>query len=147
MESGSLFVYGRVMFEYQKAFWLAAEHDAAMAQDMRDFAVTYNRRPRVVVSKTLSGDPGWNGTLVSSLEALAALKAEPGPDMICFGGADLAHSLAKADLIDAYRLMLTPYTLGGGKRLFEGGPRRDFELAETLRTDVGSLILTYARMR
>jgi hypothetical protein len=43
--------------------------------------------------------------------------------------------------------MLAPYILGGGKRLFEGGSRRDFELTETLTTDVGSLILTYTRKR
>jgi len=147
METADLFVHGRVNFEYLKGFWLAAEHDEAMPQDMRDFAVDYNRRTRVVVSKTLTGDPGWNAKLLTDLEQLAALKAGPGGDIVCFGGANLAHSLADADLIDAYRIMLAPYTLGGGKRLFEGGPRRDFALTETIQTDVGSLILTYERAR
>ena len=77
----------------------------------------------------------------------AALKDEAGPDLICLGGANLAQSLHAADLIDAYRLMLTPSTMGGGKRLFADGPGRDFELVETLTTDVGSLILTYSRKR
>ena len=115
--------------------------------ESRDFAVAFNKRPRVVVSRTLTGDPGWNATVLPDLDALAALKAQAGPDLICLGGADLAHSLAEADMIDAYRLMLVPYTLGGGKRLFEGGPRRDFTLTETITTDVGSLILTYQRKR
>jgi dihydrofolate reductase len=137
LEAGDLFVYGRANFEFQKAFWTTAEGD---------FAEAYNKRSRVVVSRTLTGDPGWNAT-VTDLDGLAALKAQPGGAIICFGGADLAHSLAAADLIDEYRLMLVPYTLGGGKKLFEGGPRRDFELAETIQTDVGSLILTYARKR
>lgn len=147
METSDLFVYGRVNFEYMKAFWPAAETDEAMPQDMRDFAKAYNQRARVVISKTLSGDPGWNAELLTDLGQLAALKAQPGGAIVCFGGADLAHSLAEADLIDEYRLMLAPYTLGGGKRLFEGGPRRDFELTEVISTDVGSLILTYARKR
>lgn len=147
MRSNSLFVYGRVNFEYQKAFWMAAETDEAMPQDTRDFAVAYNRAPRMVVSRTLTGNPGWNGEVLPGLDSLAALKASPGQDILCFGGADLIHGLADADLIDTYRLMIPPYTLGGGKRLFEGGPRRDFALTETLTTDVGSLILTYARTR
>jgi len=147
METGDLFVYGRVNFEYMKGFWLDAEHNEAMPQDMRDFAVAYNRRARVVVSKTLSGDPGWNAALLTGIDELAALKAGPGGDMVCFGGANLANSLAEADLVDEYRLMLTPYTLGGGKRLFEIDRRRDFTLTELVRTDVDSLILTYARKR
>lgn len=147
MEQGGPFVYGRVMFEYQRAFWLAAEHDEAMPQEMRDFAVAYSRAPRFVVSKTLTGDPGWNATHLRSLDELAAVKATDGPDLICFGGADLAHGLAGADLIDAYRIMLVPYTLGGGAKLFDGGPRRDFALSESLTTDMGSLILTYERTR
>ena len=137
LEAGDLFVYGRVNFEFQKAFWTAADDD---------FAKAYNPRARVVVSRTLTGDPGWNAT-VTDLDGLAALKAQSGGDIICFGGADLVHSLAEADLVDEYRLMIAPYTLGGGKKLFEGGPRRDFELTEAIQTDVGSLILTYARKR
>lgn len=138
METGGLFVYGRVNFEFQREFWTAAEGD---------FAREYNKAPRVVVSRTLTGDPGWNAKVLPDVQALAALKAEPGKDLICFGGAGIAHSLADADLIDEYRLMLVPYTLGGGKRLFEDKARRDFELVETIATDVGSLILTYARKR
>lgn len=147
MEAGGLFVYGRVNFEYQRDFWTAAEHDEAMPQDMRTFAREFNKRPRVVVSRTLKGDPGWDAKVLPDLQALAALKAEAGRDLICFGGAGIAQSLAEADLIDAYRLMLTPYTLGGGKRLFDNRARRDFELVESIATDVGSLILTYVRKR
>lgn len=145
METAGLFLYGRVNFLYQKDFWTGAEANEAMPQDTRDFAVAFNRAPRAVVSRTLTGDPGWNAQLLKDLDGVAALKAQPGKDIVCLGGADLAHGLAAAELIDEYRLMLTPYTLGGGKRLFEDRARRDFELVETLTTDVGGLILTYRR--
>lgn len=147
METGGLFVYGRVNFEYQRDFWTAAEHNEAMPEDTRAFAREFNKRPRVVVSRTLTGDPGWGAKVLPDVQAVAALKAEAGKDVICFGGAGLAHSLADADLVDEYRLMLVPYTLGGGKRLFEDRMRRDFELVETIATDVSSLILTFARKR
>jgi len=138
LEKGGPFIYGRVSFEFQKAYWTTAEGD---------FAEAYNRAPRFVVSKTLTGEPGWNAKVLTGLDDIVALKAQPGPDLVCLGGANLAQSLHAADLIDEYRLMITPYTMGGGKRLFEAGPRRDFALTETLTTDVGSLILTYARTR
>ena len=136
MEAGGLFVYGRVNFEFQREFWMAADSD---------FARECNKAPRVVVSRTLTDEPGWNARILRDVEALAALKTEPGKDIICFGGAGIAHSLADADLVDEYRLMLVPYTLGGGRRLFEDKIRRDFELVETIATDVSTLILTFAR--
>jgi dihydrofolate reductase len=145
LESGGPFIYGRVSFEFQKAFWTAAARNETLPQATRDFAAAYNRAPRFVVSKTLTGDPGWNAKQLIGVDQVGALKAEAGSDLICLGGANLAQSLHETDLIDEYRLMLAPYTMGGGKRLFGTGPRRDFALVETLTTDVGSLILTYAR--
>lgn len=138
LEKGGPFIYGRVSFEFQKAYWTTAEGD---------FAEAYNRAPRFVVSRTLSGDPGWNAGILAGMDDIAALKTGEGSDLVCLGGANLAQSLAEADLIDEYRLMLAPYTMGGGKRFFGPGERRDFELVETLMTDMGSLILTYARKR
>ena len=138
LEKGGPFIYGRVSFAFQKAYCTTAEGD---------FAEAYNRAPRFVVSRTLTGDPGWNAGILTGVEDIAALKAGEGGDLVCLGGANLSQSLADADLIDEYRIMIAPYTLGGGQRLFDGGPRRDFALVETLTTDVGSLILTYARKR
>ena len=52
------------------------------------------------------------------------------------------------DLVDEYRLMLTPNLLGGGKRLFESGlPRIPLALIETRPLDTGAVILHYRRDR
>ena len=149
MQVAGLFLYGRVNFLYQREFWLQAETDPASPAAEHDYAGELNRFPKLVASKTLTGDPGWNARRIGADLAaeIAALKAEPGKDVVCFGGATLAHSLAELDLIDEYRLMIAPYTLGGGKPLFDGGPPQDFELTECKRLDVGSVILSYTRKR
>ncbi len=38
---------------------------------------------------------------------IAAIKAEPGPDVIVWGGSRLAGALAAADLIHEYRLLVS----------------------------------------
>jgi len=40
-------------------------------------------------------------------------------DIVLFGGARIAHSLARHRLIDEYRLTVHPVALGEGRRLFE----------------------------
>src|SRR5579883_2812045 len=52
-------VYGRVNFEFNKGFWTSSE-----AAGMGETAVI-NRLPKTVVSRTLAGDPGWNGKVAT----------------------------------------------------------------------------------
>lgn len=141
-ETGGHILYGRVNFEFNKGFWTS---DEAKGMPETPFM---NATPKSVVSRTLEGDLGWNGRAVSDLAAeVARLKAEPGKDILSFGGAGLAQSLIAQDLPDEYLLMITPSLLGGGLKLFPDGVRRDLELVESKTLDVGSLIVRYARKR
>ncbi|HET8727606.1 MAG TPA: dihydrofolate reductase family protein, partial [Alphaproteobacteria bacterium] len=113
-------------------------------------AATMNRLPKTVVSTTLSGDPGWNATVVKDdlAGAVSRLKAGATGDVYSFGGAGLANSLVALDLVDEYRLMVTPGLLGDGKRMFEGGlPRIALDLIEAKPLDTGAVILHYRRDR
>jgi dihydrofolate reductase len=137
-------LYGRVNFEFNAGFWTSPE--AAEAPQ----AATMNRLPKTVVSSTLSGDPGWAGTVAPDLGgAVARLKASvTGGDIYCFGGAGVANSLMAKDLVDEYYLMVTPTLLGGGKRLFEAGVApADLTLLAARSLDVGAVILHYRRDR
>jgi dihydrofolate reductase len=137
-------IYGRVCFEFNKGHWTSP---AAAPQPE---TATMNRLPKTVVSRTLSGDPGWNGTVVSRDlgAAVATLKRTVSDGNIyCFGGAGMAKSLMLENLVDEYYLMISPKVLGGGKRLFDAGiPRIDLKLIDARRLDVGSMILHYGRI-
>jgi dihydrofolate reductase len=138
-------IYGRTNFEFNKGFWTSPDAEGQSETE------AMNRLPKTVVSTTLSGDPGWNGTLVKDdlAGAVARLKAEiTGGDIYCFGGAGLANSLMAEDLVDEFYLMVTPALLGGGKRLFgEGLPKLGLTLVGSRALDVGSVILQYRRDR
>ena len=58
------------------------------------------------------------------------LKKLPGKAINIQGSASIVQALARADLIDEYRLYVHPVMLGAGTPLFANGiDRRDFELA------------------
>lgn len=138
-------LYGRVNFLFNKTFWMAAATDPASPAAAIPHAATMNALPKTVVSRTLSGDPGWNGRLAGpDLAAeVARLKATvDGGDVWSFGGAGLADSLLRLGLVDELRLMVTPVLYGGGTALFTPGRAPESaELLETLPLDTGAVIL------
>lgn len=143
-------LYGRTNFLFNKAFWSAAETDPASPAAGIAYAGTMNRLPKSVVSTTLTGDPGWNATLIKEdlTDAVGRLKATVQGDIFCFGGAGLANSVVALDLPDEYRLMVTPTLLGNGRRLFDTGrPRLALTLIEARPMDTGAVVLHYRRDR
>lgn len=57
----------------------------------------------------------------SPVEHVRALKSTPGRGIYCEGGADIAHQLLNAELIDHIVLSTIPVTLNNGVELFTGG--------------------------
>lgn len=150
LERAGHLLYGRTNFLFNKGFWSAAETDPSSAAAGISYAGTMNRLPKTVFSRTLSGDPGWNATLVNDdvAGAVAKLKATAKRDLYSFGGAGLANTLVRLDLPDEYRIMVTPDVFGDGKRLFESGlPRLALALIDAKTMDTGAVILHYRRNR
>jgi dihydrofolate reductase len=142
-------IYGRVNFQFNKGFWSAAETDPTSVAAGIDYAPTMNALPKTVLSRTLAGDPGWNGRIAGPDIAaeIAALKREvTGGDIFAFSGAGAAETLFGAGLVDEFWLMITPELFGDGKRLFrEGRPPSTMRLVDSRTLDVGSVILRYRK--
>jgi len=87
-----------------------------------EYAAPMNDIPKVVFSKTLTKADWPQSTIASGdlAEEINALKCEPGKDLIAWGGAAFAQSLSRLRLVDDYRLVLQPVTLGEGLPLFAG---------------------------
>ena len=83
-----------------------------------------NALPKIVFSSTLS-EVEWSNARVSDRpveEEVPELKREAGKDIVVFGGASFARSLAGHGLIDEYRLVVQPVALGDGLPLLHGLP-------------------------
>lgn len=89
---------------------------------------------------------GWDDTRVLGADLaaeIAALKAEPGNDLLAHGGASFARSLVKLGLIDEYRLLVHPVVLGTGLTLFDGTRPADLDLIDAMSFASGIQGLVY----
>jgi dihydrofolate reductase len=105
-----------------------------------------NALPKVVVSSTLTRLE-WSNARVTARpveEEIAALKAEPGKDVVVFGGVSFARSLAGHGLIDEYRINVQPVALGDGLPLLHGLPEpQPLELVGSTTWADGPITQTY----
>jgi len=112
------------------------------------FADALNAVSKYVVSTTLPDASAWrNSTLIREnvVEAVRALKQQPGKSILMDGSSVLAHTLAQHDLVDEYRLHVYPLVLGSGKRLYPPGTRLEFSLVEAAPLPTGVVYLRYQR--
>ena len=79
-----------------------------------------NNTPKVVVSNTLTESP-WDNAVVAGgdvAEIVNKLKAQPGGDMIAYGGGTLVSSLIAKGLLDELHLFVNPAAIGAGVPVF-----------------------------
>src|SRR6266568_2560330 len=110
--------------ELMAAFWPTADEDPASTAPMVEFARIWRDMPKIVFSRTLER-AGWNTTVVPEVvpDQIRKLQAEPGGDL-ALGGANLAATFLRHDLIDEYRLYVHPIVLGRGQPMFQAPDTR-----------------------
>ena len=139
MASSGAMLFGRRTYDDFYGYW--------PQQTDNPFTPYLNQVTKYVVSNTLSEPLRWQNSILlpgDPASSVAALKAEPGPDLSVVGSAQLVRSLLTAKLIDRYLLLIHPLVLGQGRRLFdERGPSVDFELLDSVTTSKGVIIATY----
>ncbi|MEV0156563.1 dihydrofolate reductase family protein [Micromonospora sp. NPDC050686] len=141
------FVYGRKVWEMMSWYWPRAESMFTDAHDLA-FAPIWQRTPKVVVSRTLTGaEHGARVVGGGDLgKEVTMLKEEPGGDLLLTGGAGAAAALTALDLIDEYQVIVHPVVLGGGKPVFPGGTDRlKLRLTGSQVFDGVSVLLRYQR--
>jgi dihydrofolate reductase len=78
---------------------------------------------------------------------VATMKKSDGADILVYGSATLSKALFHHDLIDELRLMIYPFAIGGGLRLFDDNRElKKFGLKHSRATDDGVLILEYQKV-
>lgn len=130
---------GRKTYEIFEGFWPHLPADNPNAQSM-------NGARKYVASRTRTSLPWQNSVLLTGdvVEAVAALKAQPGADLQIVGSGNLIQSLQAASLIDEYIVWTFPVILGRGKRLFEATVKPEaLRLVSTRASATGVVMSTY----
>ncbi|MBO0807235.1 MAG: dihydrofolate reductase family protein [Actinobacteria bacterium] len=134
-------LFGRRSYE-----WFAARWPARTGE----LAERLSSMPKYVVSSALR-DPGWHNSTVLTGDALsevAALKQQLTGDIVVYGSFRLGHALMAHDLVDELRLMIFPFVLGAGQRLFtETGGTRPMRLISNRGVGESLVLLTYQPVR
>ena len=109
------------------------------------FADRMNSLPKYVVSTTLDAVAWNNSHLIHGnvVDEVAALKRQPGQDILVAGSHTLVQTLMEQNLIDEYHLLVYPLVLGNGKRLFRAGSTTRLRLVEAKPFSSGVIALIY----
>ena len=103
-----------------------------------------NNTPKVVVSNTLTESP-WDNVVVAGgdvAEIVNKLKAQPGGDMIAYGGGTLVSSLIAKGLLDELHLFVNPAAIGAGMPVFPNvGHHQQLRLVAARPFDCGITVL------
>ncbi len=140
------FLEGRVTYELMANFWPTAGQDPDNPAAVHEFARIWCGMPKIVYSKTLEL-ADWNTTVLHDVvpEEVQWLKQKPGGDLV-LGGADLATTFRRLDLIDEYRIYVHPVLIGRGRSVFRPTDgQTSLRLRETRTFGNGVVLLRYER--
>lgn len=137
VESRALLL-GRVTYEEMAASWPTRD-------ESDPFTARMNSIPKYVASASLDS-VGWNAALIRGdiAEQVAALRHEPGQDLLVYGSATLVDHLIANDLVDELRLFVHPVVIGSGRRLFTAQTAgKTWTLAGNAAMSSGAIVLHY----
>jgi dihydrofolate reductase len=130
---------GRKTYDIFAAYWPNAKEEPG--------AANLNNARKYVASRTLKKVDWVNSTLLPGdvPTAVAALKAQDGPELQVHGSINLLQTLLKHRLVDELHLWIFPVAIGQGKRLFgETIDPTGFKLLDSKVATTGVIITTYA---
>ncbi|HET8991687.1 MAG TPA: dihydrofolate reductase family protein [Candidatus Saccharimonadales bacterium] len=129
------YLLGRKTFQIFSGYW--PKH--------ADFWPGINEGMKYVMTNTLTSTDWQNTTFLSSVEAIKELKEASGTDLHVWGSGKLIQLLMKNDLVDEFRLVIFPVTLGQGQKLFgEGVIPAAFRLTDS-SIENGVIMANYLR--
>jgi dihydrofolate reductase len=129
---------GRVTYDGFAAAWPAMSDPDGFADRMNSIA-------KYVVTSRLDTLTWSNSTRLDGEVdyAVRALKDRVDGSILVGGSATLVQALIRHALVDEFRLVVYPVSLGAGKRVFDDGLYTRLELTDAQRTSTGAILLCY----
>jgi dihydrofolate reductase len=135
---------GRETYDSFAGAWPEREADGG---EDAEFAKKLGDARKIVVSRQRLEFDWRNSEQLSGdlLDAVTALKSEPGGDVAMSGSVSVVRQLLAAGLLDELHLFVHPIAVRTGARLFDDGPTIPLRLLSSQAFKTGVLHLVYAR--
>ena len=133
----TLVLSGRTSFLGNKEYWTGVPTDPNATPIRREFSELIKRVDKVVISDKITREeltPWENTRIVNVADAsreIAALKQQPGRDILILMGRILWNDLLLQGLVDELHLTTFPIIAGDGIPLFNGRPPVSLKLIHT----------------
>ena len=138
-------MYGRRTFLGMRDFWSKVPDSPDTTPSERAHAEWVNNVEKIVFSATLDS-AGWHNARIINGDTAAqveALKAGPGGAMAVYASPKLVHAFVGMGLVDEFRIVLHPVTIGTGTPLFPDRSGLDLDLLESQVFDSGAVYFRY----
>jgi len=143
-------IWGRGTYQMMHSYWPSVPSNPSASQHERNHAEWIEKTTKIVFSTTLEKVEWNNSRLVKEdvEEEINNLKQQPGKDMVILGGPRFAHHLMQLNLIDEYKITVSPVLIGSGLPLFHGLKEKiNLKLIENKTFDSGAIGLVYQTVR
>ncbi len=147
LRAADTLLLGRKSYEGFRAYWPSVADDPTQPAVEREISRLNGAIEKVVVSDSLTQQnaEGWGPTRVvrraDAHAEVAALKRQPGREILVFGSHVLWNDLLGAGLVDELHLMIGAGVVGEGVRVFEGRVMGVLRLVEMRGFEGSSLVL------
>jgi dihydrofolate reductase len=148
LDQAGVLLYGRTTYQLMQ-YWQTLLQNPTGQKTMDDFALSIDKIPKVVFSKTLKNTE-WDSATLATKEIekeVLELKQQSGNDILV-GSRSLIIQLLNLKLIDEFQICIHPMVEGKGLPLFdEIKDRIIFKLLKTKTFNSGSIVLYYEPIR
>ncbi|WP_454666501.1 dihydrofolate reductase family protein [Acinetobacter calcoaceticus] len=142
-------IWGRATYQMMHGYWPSMLSNPEASEHERNHAEWIEKTEKIVFSTTLDKVEWNNSRLVKDHveEEINKLKQQPGKDMVILGSPRFTHYLMQLNLIDEYKITISPVLIGNGLPLFEGvSEKTNLKLIENKTFASGAIGLHYQKI-